>query len=82
MLYRPVSSCGATPAIGPPPFAPKVNPGACTDPDSHFVLSTLSQQAQSGTLAVLLIAKAVGRAVNVRVLGSEPSRPAIVGAYF
>jgi len=59
-----------------------VNPASCTNPDSYLVLTTLSQQTQSRTLAVLLTAKAMGRPVSVRVIGCESNRPAIVGAFF
>jgi hypothetical protein len=59
-----------------------VNPGSCSNTDSYFVLTTLSEQTQSRTLAVLLAAKALGRSVTVRVIGCEANRPAIVGAYF
>jgi len=58
------------------------NNWACPNPDSYYVLTTMSQQAQSRTLAVLLAAKAMGKPVTVRLDGCESGRPAIVSAYF
>jgi hypothetical protein len=68
------------------PNAAIVNPSNCNDtgrpPDSYFVASTLTQQAQSRLLAVLPSAKASGRSVSVRLSGCEQGRPAVVLAYF
>jgi len=73
------SNAGTAIRVGMPNI---VNNWACTDPDSYFVQSTLSQQVQSRILAVLLTAKALGRPVTVRLDGCESNRPAITAAFF
>lgn len=59
-----------------------VNAWGCTDPDSYYVMSTIPQAAQSRIFATILTAKAMNRAVIIRVDGCEDGRPRILNAYF
>lgn len=54
-----------------------VNPSSCSDPDSYFVLKTLTTQEKNRIYSTLLAAVSANKPVEIWVDGCEGNRPAI-----